>query len=166
MTTFKQTAFLCCALLALGMPRSRPLHAQAAQSAPPNIIFIFLDDSGYGDASIYGQREWETPNIDRLAREGIRFTNFHVPQSVCSASRASFLTGSYPNRVGINGALSPMSRIGISDAERLLPQVLKSRGYATGLFGKWHLGAAPQFLPTRHGFDEYAGIPYSNDMAP
>lgn len=167
MKRFKRTVFLCCALLALGTQSARPLGAKAAaQPAPPNIIFIFLDDSGYGDTSVYGQREWETPNIDRLAREGIRFTNFHVPQSVCSASRAAFLTGSYPNRVGINGALPSTSRIGISDAERLLPQVLKTRGYATGLFGKWHLGASPQFLPTRHGFDEYAGIPYSNDMAP
>lgn len=133
---------------------------------PPNIVFVFLDDSGYADTSIYGQREWQTPNIDRLAHEGVRFTNFHVPQSVCSASRAAFLTGSYPNRVGINGALPATSRVGISDDEVLLPQLLKRRGYATALFGKWHLGAAPQFLPTRHGFDEYAGIPYSNDMVP
>ncbi len=137
-----------------------------AQPPPTNFIFIFLDDSGYGYTSVYGQRAWQTPNIDRLAREGARFTNFHVPQSVCSASRAAFLTGSYPNRVGINGALPPTSRIGISDGEVLLPELLKTRGYATALFGKWHLGAAPQFLPTRHGFDEYAGIPYSNDMNP
>src|SRR5262249_1708662 len=138
----------------------------AAQERPPNFIFIFLDDSGYGDTSIYGQREWETPNIDRLAREGARFTNLHMPQSGCSASRAAFLTGSSPTRVGSNGALSSPSRIGISDTERLLPQVLKTRGYATALFGKWHLGASPQFLPTRHGFDEYFGIPFSNDMVP
>src|SRR5436190_9921821 len=143
-----------------------PQDGVSTQQRPPNFIFIFLDDSGYGDTSVYGQREWQTPNIDRLAREGARFTNFHVPQSVCSASRAAFLTGSYPNRVGINGALPPTSRIGISDEEQLLPQVLKTRGYATALFGKWHLGAAPRFLPTRHGFDEYAGIPYSNDMVP
>lgn len=142
------------------------VRAATVQQRPPNFIFIFLDDSGYADTSVYGQREWQTPNIDRLAREGARFTNFHVPQSVCSASRAAFLTGSYPNRVGINGALPATSRVGISDAEVLLPRVLKARGYATALFGKWHLGAAPQFLPTRHGFDEYAGIPYSNDMVP
>lgn len=141
----------------------RPL---SAQGRPPNFIFIFLDDSGYADTSAYGEKAWKTVNIDRLAREGVRFTNFHVPQAICSASRAALLSGSYPNRIGINGALAPTSRIGISDSERLLPQLLKTRGYATAIFGKWHLGAAPPFLPTRHGFDEYAGIPYSNDMTP
>lgn len=156
------------AVVSIGVVVLLGVHVRASgvQQRPPNFIFIFLDDSGYADTSVYGQREWETPNIDRLAREGARFTNFHVPQSVCSASRAAFLTGSYPNRVGINGALPATSRVGINDAEILLPQVLKGRGYATALFGKWHLGAAPQFLPTRHGFDEYAGIPYSNDMVP
>lgn len=137
-----------------------------AQSRPPNFVLIFLDDSGWSDTSVYGQTAYQTPNIDRLAREGNRFTNFYVPQAVCSASRVALLTGSYPTRVGINGALAPTARIGISDDERLLPQMLKTRGYATGIFGKWHLGAANRFLPTRHGFDEYFGIPYSNDMTP
>ena len=121
---------------------------------------------GWSDTSAYGQRAYQTPNIDRLAREGNRFTNFYVPQAVCSASRAALMTGSYPTRVGINGALAPASRIGINDSETLLPEILKARGYATAIFGKWHLGAAPRFLPTRHGFDEYFGIPYSNDMTP
>ena len=142
--------------------RSSPV----AQSRPPNFVLIFLDDSGYSDTSAYGQKAYSTPNIDRLAREGNRFTNYYVPQAVCSASRAALLTGSYPTRVGINGALPPTSRIGISASERLLPEILKTRGYATAIFGKWHLGASPRFLPTRHGFDEYFGIPYSNDMTP
>ncbi len=94
----------------------------AAQTRLPNFVFIFLDDSGYGDTSIYGGQEWTTPHIDALAREGVRFVNFHVPQAICSASRAALLTGSYPNRVGINGALPSTSRVGISDSERLLPK--------------------------------------------
>jgi arylsulfatase A len=143
-----------------------PSMLGAVQTRPPNFIFIFLDDSGFADTSVYGAKDWETPNIDRLAREGVRFTNFHVPQAICSASRVALLTGSYPTRVGINGALPPTSRIGISDSEHLLPEVLKTRGYATAIFGKWHLGAAPRFLPTKHGFDEYFGIPFSNDMVP
>ena len=138
----------------------------ATQERPPNFVLVFLDDSGWSDTSAYGQKAYQTPNIDRLAREGNRFTNFYVPQAVCSASRAALMTGSYPTRVGISGALGPAARIGINDSERLLPEILKTRGYATGIFGKWHLGAAPQFLPTRHGFDEYFGIPYSNDMTP
>lgn len=138
----------------------------AAQTRPPNIVLVFLDDSGWSDTSAYGQTAYQTPNIDRLAREGNRFTNFYVPQAVCSASRAALLSGSYPTRVGISGALSPSARIGINPSETLLPEILKTRGYATAIFGKWHLGAAPQFLPTRHGFDEYFGIPYSNDMTP
>jgi len=100
----------------------------------------------------------------RMAGEGMKFTDFYVGQAVCSASRAALLTGCYPVRVSILGALSPESKIGISDHEQLLPQLLKKRGYATALYGKWHLGDSPQFLPTRHGFDEYFGLPYSNDM--
>ncbi len=133
---------------------------------PPSFVLILLDDSGYADTSVYGAKEWRTPNVQRLAREGIRFTSFYVPQPVCSASRAALLTGSYSNRVGITGALPATSRVGINPSEQLLPEILKARGYATGIFGKWHLGAAPRFLPTHHGFDEYFGIPYSNDMRP
>jgi arylsulfatase len=107
-----------------------------------------------------------TPNLDRMAREGKRFTNFHVVQPVCSASRAGLLTGCYPNRIGIHGALGPGATHGISDGEVTIAQMLKQKGYATGMAGKWHLGHRPQFLPTRHGFDEYLGLPYSNDMWP
>src|SRR6476620_7742131 len=131
---------------------------------PPNVVILFVDDMGYGDLSCYGAKGYTTPNLDRVATEGMKFTDFYVGQAVCSASRAALLTGCYPVRVSILGALSPESKTGISDKEILLPQVLKKRGYATALYGKWHLGDSPQFLPTRHGFDEYFGLPYSNDM--
>jgi arylsulfatase A len=120
---------------------------------------------GYGDIHPYGSAN-PTPNLDRMAREGMRFTDFYVGQAVCTASRAALMTGCYSNRVGLLGALGPNSKMGISDKEFIVPQMFKSRGYATGMFGKWHLGDAPPFRPTRHGFDEYFGLPYSNDMWP
>lgn len=126
---------------------------------PPNVVLIFADDLGYGDLGCYGAQGIKTPNLDRLAREGTRFTDFYVPQAVCSASRAALLTGCYPNRVGIQGALGPRSKIGINAEETTLAEVLKQRGYATAIHGKWHLGDDPRFLPTRHGFDEYFGLP-------
>ena len=135
-----------------------------AADRPPNVVILFVDDMGYGDLSCYGAKGYTTPNLDRMASEGMKFTDFYVGQAVCSASRAALLTGCYPVRVSILGALSPESKTGISDQEILLPQILKKRGYATALYGKWHLGDSPQFLPTRHGFDEYFGLPYSNDM--
>ncbi|HMO36787.1 MAG TPA: sulfatase-like hydrolase/transferase, partial [Gemmatales bacterium] len=107
-----------------------------------------------------------TPHLDRLAWEGVRFTQFYVAQAVCSASRAALLTGCYPNRIGILGALDHTSQKGISREETTLAGMLKSIGYRTACFGKWHLGHHAPFLPTNHGFDEYAGIPYSNDMWP
>lgn len=132
----------------------------------PNIVIVFTDDQGYGDAGCFGGKGFTTPNLDQLAREGSRFTNFHVAQAVCSASRAGLLTGCYPNRIGIHGALGPSARHGIHDDETTIAEVLKQKGYATGMAGKWHLGHHPQFLPVRHGFDEYFGLPYSNDMWP
>jgi len=140
--------------------------AVAAADRPPNVVIIFIDDQGYGDIGPFGAKGYTTPNLDRMATEGRKFTNFHVPQPVCSASRAGLLTGCYPNRIGIHGALSPKATHGISDDEMTIAQVLKQKGYATGMAGKWHLGHHPQFLPTRHGFDEYFGLPYSNDMWP
>lgn len=134
-------------------------------SRPPNIVIIYADDQGYGDLGCYGS-QISTPNIDRLAAEGVRFTDFYVAQAVCSASRAALLTGCYPNRVGILGALGPGSKVGIAHREVTLAELLKHKGYATAIFGKWHLGDRPEFLPTRHGFDEYFGLPYSNDMWP
>jgi arylsulfatase A len=132
----------------------------------PNVVLIFCDDMAYADVGCYGAKGYRTPNIDRLARQGRRFTDFYVAQPVCSASRAALMTGCYPNRVGIKGALAPQARIGIHPTELTLAEMFKSRAYATAIYGKWHLGHLPEFLPTRHGFDDYFGLPYSNDMWP
>jgi len=141
--------------------------AHAAKASPlPNIVIIFTDDQGYADVGVFGAKGFQTPNLDRLASQGCVFRNFHVAQPVCSASRTALLTGCYPNRLGIHGALGPRSKVGISDKEMTLAQLVKQRGYATAIYGKWHLGDAPQFLPLQHGFDEYFGLPYSNDMWP
>ena len=121
---------------------------------------------GYADIGPFGAKGYATPHFDRMAAEGMKFTSFYSAQAVCSASRAALMTGCYANRVGITGALGPRSRIGISDREMTIAQLCKQKKYATAIFGKWHLGDAPQFLPTRHGFDEYFGLPYSNDMWP
>ena len=132
----------------------------------PNIVIIFTDDQGYADVGCFGAEGFETPHLDRMAAEGRKFTNFHVAQAVCSASRAALLTGCYPNRIGIHGALGPGSRTGLSQDETTLAELLKAKGYATTAIGKWHLGDHSHFLPLRHGFDSYLGIPYSNDMWP
>ncbi len=132
----------------------------------PNVVIIFVDDLAYADIGTYGATAYNTPHLDRMAAEGVRFTDFYVSQPVCSASRASLLTGSYANRIGLNGALGPGNTHGIHDDEVTLGELFQSRGYATAAFGKWHLGHHPDFLPTRHGFDEFYGIPYSNDMWP
>jgi len=133
---------------------------------PPNIILIFTDDQGYQDVGVFGSPNIETPNLDQMAQEGIRLSSFYSAQPICSASRAGILTGCYPNRIGIHNALGPGSPIGINSSEMTLAEMLKRIGYKTAIFGKWHLGDSPQFLPTRHGFDEFFGIPYSNDMWP
>jgi len=132
----------------------------------PNIVLIFMDDMGYGDVGSYGAQGYTTPHLDRLAAEGTRFTDFYASQAVCSASRASLLTGCYAERVSILGALSPRSAVGLNPEEETLAEILKARGYATGIFGKWHLGDQVEFLPLQQGFDEYLGLPYSNDMWP
>ncbi len=137
---------------------------EKTSDARPNIVVIFTDDQGYGDLACYGSPQSSTPNIDRMASEGVRFTSFYVGQPVCSASRAALLTGCYPSRVGIQGALMPTSSIGLSPEETTIAELCKSKGYATGMMGKWHLGHHAEFLPTRQGFDVYCGIPYSNDM--
>ena len=144
-----------------------------AESAPgqpsdrsPNLVIIYTDDQGWADLGVQGAEGFETPSLDRLAAQGVRFTDFYVSQPVCSASRTSLLTGCYANRVGIHGALGPGNKHGIADEETTLAELCKSKGYATAMFGKWHLGHHPRFLPTRHGFDEFYGIPYSNDMWP
>jgi arylsulfatase len=137
-----------------------------AADRPPNVVLIVADDMGYGDAGCYGARDIRTPNLDRLAKEGTRFTNFCVAQPVCTASRAALLSGCYPNRIGMAGALNHTSTTGIHPDETLLPELLKAKGYATACYGKWHLGTRPVFFPTRNGFDEWVGLPYSNDNGP
>jgi arylsulfatase len=144
-----------------------PTLAAPKPSRPPNIIVVFCDDLGYADVGCFGApAAIQTPNIDRLARQGVRLTSFYSAQAVCSASRAALLTGCYPNRIGIAGALGPGARHGLNPDERTIAEVLRDRGYATAAVGKWHLGHHPKFLPTRHGFDEWFGLPYSNDMWP
>ena len=143
-----------------------PTAAPGDEPSRPNLVLIFCDDLGYGDLGCYGARGYETPYLDRIACEGVRFTDFYASTAVCSASRASLLTGCYPERVSIRGALGPRDRIGLSHAETTLAELLKQRGYATGMAGKWHLGSHPSQRPTRHGFDEFLGIPYSGDMWP
>jgi arylsulfatase A len=142
-----------------------PRSVKTASARPPNIVLIFCDDLGYADIAPFGGQT-PTPHLSRFAREGMRFTDFYAAQAVCSASRAALLTGCYPNRIGIQGALGPRAKVGINPNETTIAEILKARGYATAIYGKWHLGDAPPFLPTRHGFDEWFGIPYSNDMWP
>ncbi|MFT7037076.1 MAG: arylsulfatase A-like enzyme [Cyclobacteriaceae bacterium] len=132
----------------------------------PNVVLVFIDDEGYGDVGCYGATGFETPNIDRLAKQGMKFTNFYAAQPVCSVSRAGLLTGCYPNRLGMPGALFPKDTIGINSEEFTMAEMFKEQGYATACFGKWHLGWQKEFLPLQHGFDEYTGLPYSNDMWP
>lgn len=133
---------------------------------PPNVILIFTDDQGYQDVGTFGSPNIETPNLDQMAKDGIKLTSFYSAQPICSASRAGILTGCYPNRIGIHNALGPDSPTGINALEMTIAEMLKNIGYKTAIFGKWHLGDSPKFLPTRHGFDEFFGIPYSNDMWP
>ena len=140
--------------------------AAAAADRLPNIVIIFIDDMGYADIGPFGAQDYPTPNLDRMAQEGRRFTDFYVTQPVCSASRAGLLTGCYNVRVGILGALGPKAVHGISARETTLAEICKQKGYATAIYGKWHLGHHLPFLPLQHGFDEYYGLPYSNDMWP
>jgi arylsulfatase A-like enzyme len=151
-------------LLALAL--ALPLPAQPPAEPPPNIVLIFTDDQGWADLGVQGATGFATPHLDRLAADGVRFTDFYVAQPVCSASRAALLTGCYPNRIGIAGALGPGARIGLHPDETTLAEVCKQRGHRTAIYGKWHLGHLPPFLPMRHGFDDWYGIPYSNDMWP
>lgn len=131
----------------------------------PNILIIYIDDMGYSDLSCYGETRWKTPNIDHLSKEGIRFTDAYSASPISSPSRAGLLTGRYPCRMGIQGVYFPDSYTGIPKEELLISELLKENGYATGIVGKWHLGSRDRFLPLQNGFDEYFGIPYSNDMS-
>ena len=143
---------------------SNTLTAQIER--PPNIVLIFIDDMGYADIGPFGARDYPTPNLDRMATEGRRFTDFMVSAPVCSASRAALMTGTFHIRLGVNGAYSPKAKDGLNPSEVTIAELCKQKGYATAIYGKWHLGHHPKFLPTSQGFDEYHGIPYSNDMWP
>jgi arylsulfatase A-like enzyme len=140
--------------------------ARKDSKRPPNFVIIFCDDLGYADIGPFGATAYPTPNLDRMAKEGRIFTDFHSATAVCSASRVALLSGCYPERVSILGALNARAKTGINSEEITLAELCKTRGYANAVFGKWHLGHHQQFLPLQHGFDEYFGLPYSNDMSP
>jgi len=139
---------------------------ETVESRKPNVIIIFTDDQGYQDVGCFGATDIKTPHLDNMAKEGIRLTDFYAAQAVCSASRAGLLTGCYPNRIGVHGAFMPNSKQGLNLSETTMAEMLKTIDYKTGIFGKWHLGDHPNFMPNNQGFDEYFGIPYSNDMWP
>jgi arylsulfatase A-like enzyme len=152
-------------LALLGFCWLTPLSAAGAERSP-NVILIFADDMGYADPACYGSKENVTPNLDRLAKEGVRFTDFYVSSAVCSASRAALLTGCYHERLGVRGAFGPKSKAGLAPQEMTIAEMLASKGYVTGMAGKWHLGDTPNLLPLAQGFGEYYGVPYSHDMWP
>ena len=144
----------------LGVEKNNPT------ATTPNVIIIFMDDMGYGDPECYGGGPYHTPHINKLAAEGMRFTNFYDAQAVCSASRSALLTGCYPTRIGMSGALDHRSKIALNPNEETIAELLKAKNYKTAIIGKWHLGSEQPFLPLQQGFDEFYGLPYSNDMWP
>jgi arylsulfatase A len=159
------------AATSLAMPQGSVFSQRASAAAqPPNFIIIFCDDLGYGDIGCFGSTKNRTPNLDRMAAEGTRFTSFYVTSGVCTPSRSSLMTGCYPRRVNMHQndtglcVLFPVNKKGLNPQEITIAEILKAQGYATACIGKWHLGDQPAFLPTRQGFDYYYGIPYSNDM--
>ena len=141
--------------------------ALGAEAAKPNVILIFIDDMGYGDIGAFGNEINQTPNLDRMAEEGNRLTHFYVSNTNCTPSRSALMTGAYAHRIGMDGDVCfPGERRGLNPEEMTIANAMKSVGYKTGIFGKWHMGDQWEFLPLRQGFDEYYGIPYSNDMWP
>jgi arylsulfatase A len=142
-------------------------ETSSVSSSQPNIVIIFCDDLGYGDLGTFGHPTIRTPNLDQMAAEGQKWTNFYVGASVCTPSRAALITGRLPIRNGMNGnrrVLFPNSVGGLQQSEITIAEALKAEDYATACVGKWHLGHLPEYLPTKHGFDSYFGIPYSNDI--
>ena len=157
----KSACLLAAALAAIAcLP---PVAGRAAESSKPNFVVILIDDMGYGDIGPYGSKLNRTPHLDHMAREGMKLTSFYAAP-VCTPSRAQMMTGCYAKRVSLPNVIFPACPIGISAKEHTVAELLKQQGYATMAIGKWHLGDQPDFLPTRHGFDHYLGLPYSNDM--
>ncbi len=162
----------CFAVLAIASAVPSGLQASersdSAVAEKPNIVVVFADDMGYGDLSCFGHPTIHTPNLDRMASEGQKWTNFYVAAPICTPSRAALMTGRLPIRSGMcsdrRGVLFPDSAAGLPANEVTLDEALKTVGYATACVGKWHLGHLPRYLPTSNGFDSYFGIPYSNDM--
>jgi len=143
------------------------MHTHAAEK--PNLVIIFTDDQGYSDLSCYGggKHKVKTPNIDQMAKEGARLTSFYVAAPICTPSRASLMTGSYAKRVDmVSGVCLAADERGLNPDEITIAEIAQSAGYKTGMFGKWHLGDQPEFLPTRQGFEEFFGLPYSHDIHP
>jgi len=138
--------------------------AQRQKLRKSNIVVLFADDLGYGDLGVYGYPTIRTPNLDKMAAEGIKFTQFYSGAPLCTSSRAALLTGRFPVRSGMTRVLFPHSATGLPAPEITLPEAVREQGYATALIGKWHLGHRPQDLPAQHGFDFFYGLPYSNDM--
>ena len=145
--------------------------SSSSRCSKPNVVFIFIDDMGYGDIGPFGSKKNKTPNLDKMAAEGIKLTDFYVSSTACTPSRSALMTGCYADRIGMDGRVNfPGSARGLHPSETTIAEMLKAEGYATGCFGKWHIGDLPQFMPLQQGFDEYEGIPfglpYSNDMWP
>lgn len=147
-------------------PRDPGCATPKAAGRVRNLIVVLADDLGYGDLGATGAKDWRTPHLDALAASGVLATQCYAAQPVCSASRAALLTGCYPGRIGIRGALGPADRVGLAPEEQTLAELARDAGMRTALHGKWHLGRAPAHLPTRHGFEEWSGVPYSHDMWP
>ncbi|TZF84875.1 sulfatase [Pedobacter sp. BS3] len=142
------------------------VHLSANAKEQPNVILILMDDMGYGDPAFASGIGYSTPNMDQIAANGMRFTNFYAAQPVCTASRAGILTGCYPNRIGMYGAFGPWTKDALNPREETIASLLKKNGYQTCMVGKWGLGGLPPYLPLSYGFDKYYGVPYSNDMWP
>jgi len=171
MSTMKTNLCMTLFLIFGAAPIVPAAAADRMRVEKPNLVVIFIDDMGYGDIGPFGSKANKTPHLDRMAGEGLKLTSFYAAAPVCTPSRAALMTGCYPKRVGLaRGSwgivLFPKDPHGLNPEERTIAEVLKDADYATGCFGKWHLGDQPEFLPTRHGFDIYFGIPYSNDMWP
>jgi len=170
--TFKEnesmikSTFLLCGIAGSTLLGGATKAAEKKENAKPNVVILFTDDQGYGDVNCYNKGAVQTPNIDKLAQEGTLFTNFYVASAVCTPSRAGLLTGCYPQRVGMQHVVDDLSDHGLSSEEMTISSILKQNGYVNGLFGKWHLGHHPEFMPLQHGFNEFWGVPYSFDMWP